>query len=361
MADSTNGADRYAQLTLENRFGFDKTAALLNAWQDNWLVSSDFDNIAALGFNVVRLPFSYRNFQKADGTWISGSADNVDFTRLDWAIAQAKQRNIYVIPVFHIWQTQDQQYSLISENSDDGQAARDKAAAIWKVVGKHYLGESTIAAYDAINEPTGSWGDLLQQDLYTAIRSVDPNRIIIMESISTNPSNYGWKQVMYSLHEYLMMGDDLGSNQNSWNNGAAGDINTWNGYNIPTYVGEFMADGDTLTWMLEQMNNAGVWWSGWTYKTVNMNRWGLYNFGGGNWVNVGSDSYSTLMSKWSNMGSITEWTGITGTYQSAAQSSSWKRTVTSEKIGGETRRSFGGGHAGRSRRTFAHARVAGSF
>ena len=346
ITDNSGSADRFSQTTLENRFGVDQTHALLNTWYDNWLVSSDWDNLASLGFNVVRLPFGFRNLQWANGSWITDSSGNVDFSRLDWAVAQAKSRGIYVIPVFHIWEGQEAGYSTISEDSSDGQNQRDQAGEIWKKVAAHFLGESTIAAYDAINEPTGSANDNLQRDLYTAIRSVDANRIIIMESIGTDPSNYGWTNVMYSLHEYLMMGSDLSYNQQQWNGGASGDINQWLGYNIPVYVGEFMADSDTLTWMLSQINNQNLWWSGWTYKTVNMGRWGLWNTGGFS-VDVSYDSFSSIQSQWSNMGGLTE-QAVASQYTAAVGKRRRSIAMSSPRVG-ETKR-YTGGHKGRSRR-----------
>lgn len=351
ITDESGSTDRFSQTTLETRFGVDQTHALLETWYDNWLVSSDFDNIAALGFNVVRLPFGFRNLQWQNGSWITDSSGNVDFSRLDWAVAQAKSRGIYVIPVFHIWDGQEAGYSTISEDSDEGQTQRDAAGEIWKKVAAHFIGESTIAAYDAINEPTGSANDQLQRDLYTAIRSVDANRIIVMESISTDPSTYGWNNTIYSFHEYLMMGSDSSYNEAQWNgnDGASNSINTWLAFNIPVYIAEFMADGSTLDFILGQCNNGNLWWSGWTYKTVNMDRWGLYNFGGFS-VDVSSDSYSSIQNQWSNMGGITR-QAVADQYQSAT---SKKRSlaVRSPRVG-ETRQ-FHGSHKSRSRRGLQH-------
>ena len=346
ISDSSGNADRFSLTTLENRFGVDGTHSLLMAWQDSWLTSSDWDNMASLGFNVVRLPFGFRNLMWANGSWIPDR-----YAKMDWAIAQAKSRGIYVIPVFHIWDGQEAQYSTISEDSSTGQQQRDAAGAIWKEVASHYLGETNIAAYDAINEPTGSANNNLQQDLYKAIRSVDSNRIIILESIGENPADYGWTNVMYSMHEYLMMQGDVNSNKGAWQSGVVDSINSWNGFNIPTYLGEFMADGDTLTYMLDQANQLGVWWSAWAYKTVNMGRWGLYNTGGFS-VDVNTWSYGDILNQWSNMGGLTR-QAVADQYQSATGSSKKRSVTVGGDKPGETRR-FTGGHRGRSRRALVH-------
>lgn len=254
ISDESGSADRFSLTTLENRFGAEQARTLVEAWAENWLTTADFDELANIGFNVIRLPFSFRTVQNADGSWRDDA-----FTRMDWAIAQAKARGIYVIVDFHMWPGQEADYSAISENTDDGQNQRNAVGEIWKKVAEHYLGESSICAFDVINEPTGSYGDYLQQDLYNAVRSVDANRIIIVsasvtrykysltlsqhESISTDPSTYGWTNVVYSLHEYDMMGSDFDSNKATWANGVQAYIDLWHGYNIPFMLAEFMADG----------------------------------------------------------------------------------------------------------------------
>jgi hypothetical protein len=335
ISDNSGNGDRFPQWTLESRFGQAQTKELMNVWMDNWLVASDFDLLKSLGFTVARLPFSYKNFVNTDG-----SDNDVGFTRLDWAIAQAKRVGIYLIPVYHIWDTQMERYSLISENSDQGQAARDTAGALWKKIAARYLGEETIAAYDAINEPTGSWGDLLQQNLYSAIRSVDADRIIIQASLSTNPANYGWTNVIYTQHEYLMMGSDFGANQAAYAAGPQASINDFSGVGIPTYIGEFMADGQTLDYMLSNLNSAKVWWSSWTLHTVQMDRWGLYNYANSMRVDVQNDSYDSIRNTWSNMGGLTR-QAIADQYAAATGASYSKRAVSSPRVGR---------HAGRSRK-----------
>jgi hypothetical protein len=81
-----------------------------------------------------------------------------------------------------------------------------------------------------------------------------------MESISTDPSTYGWTNVIYSIHEYLMMGSDVSSNEAQYATDIQSAIDTWHGFGIPVYVGEFMMDGDTLDYTLGQLNSANVWW-----------------------------------------------------------------------------------------------------
>jgi endoglucanase len=50
---------------------------------------------------------------------------------------------------------------------------------MWKKIASRYANEAVIAAWDLINEPTGSGGDNLQKDMYNAVRSVDKNHILM--------------------------------------------------------------------------------------------------------------------------------------------------------------------------------------
>lgn len=154
------------------------------------------------------------------------------------------------------------------------------------------------------------------------------------------------------------MGGDYNNNIGAYANGPGASISQFNSFNIPTYVGEFMADSSTLDYMLSQLNGAGVWWSSWTLHTVQMDRWGLYNYGTGMSVDVSNDSYDKIKGKWSNMGGLTR-QGVADQYQKYA--GSWKRDVVpSPRIGAEMKRSSRG-HGGRSRRSLAHGGIGSKF
>jgi aryl-phospho-beta-D-glucosidase BglC (GH1 family) len=272
-----------------------------------------------MGINAIRVPFGYRNLQNADGSWIKNAAGNIDFSRLDWIVDQAAQRGLYTILDFHIWDTQQANYSLISENNDGGHASLAKAQQIWTQVAQHFLGNANVAAYDVINEPTGSWGNLLQDGLYKAVRAVDKDRIIIMESMSADPASLGWQQVVYSIHQYNMMGNDFGANQSAFWGDLNGSIKSFNGFNIPTYIGEFMVQesGETLGWLLGQYNSNQLSWTNWTYKTVNMGAWGLCNLPGSAHVDILNDSYETIQNTWQNLPACSPETAMVNAFKKA--------------------------------------------
>src|SRR5271165_5741409 len=77
---------------LATRFEAEMRDSLIASYEDAWITEADLDNIAALGFNVIRLPFWYRNLQEEDETW-----RNDGFKKIDWLVANAWKRHIYVI------------------------------------------------------------------------------------------------------------------------------------------------------------------------------------------------------------------------------------------------------------------------
>ena len=59
--------DHYDVLTkLTDRFGEEKAYELFNTYMDNWITEKDLDDIKAMGFNSVRVPFWFRNFYYDD-------------------------------------------------------------------------------------------------------------------------------------------------------------------------------------------------------------------------------------------------------------------------------------------------------
>ena len=86
--DSSGLKDDFAvRETLTRRFGPAGAERLLATYQDTFLKAGDLDNIAALGMNVVRLPFWNRTFRGEDGFWrLDG------FDRMDWLIREAWAR-----------------------------------------------------------------------------------------------------------------------------------------------------------------------------------------------------------------------------------------------------------------------------
>ena len=82
MNNNTSPSDKVTWDVLSNRFG-------VSGCQDNYWTSQDFDNVANMGANVLRLPFTYMNLLGEDRNKSLSELNSamLDFSRLDWFVA----------------------------------------------------------------------------------------------------------------------------------------------------------------------------------------------------------------------------------------------------------------------------------
>lgn len=309
MTGDASGVGRFALETLESRFGVAQAGVLINAWRDNWINANDLDNIKSYGFTAVRVPFSWRNLQDASGNWILSPQGTIDFSRFDWTVQEAAKRGLYVIFDFHVWEGQQAGYGDICQGQDPGSAETAEGAAIWSQLAAHFAGNGTVAAFDLINEPTGS-NNFYQahRAFYSAIRAQDPNRLVIAEWVNAfDTPALGWSNFMLSDH---YNNQDLPS-FGTWMNNiltASGDASL----SIPFFEGEFKPQDASAPWLqqncidltvaMDQLNWA---WTTWCYKGVNNGGWALTNYDTSLSYNVQTSSYDTLLTQFTSV--LTQW------------------------------------------------------
>jgi aryl-phospho-beta-D-glucosidase BglC (GH1 family) len=80
----------------DEKWGEVRTRELMHVWIDNFMGDRDFKFIKDLGFNFVRLPLHYRNFQWRNTSWVLDDEGSIDFSRLDRALYWAELNNLYV-------------------------------------------------------------------------------------------------------------------------------------------------------------------------------------------------------------------------------------------------------------------------
>jgi aryl-phospho-beta-D-glucosidase BglC (GH1 family) len=313
-------ADTYSVIQqLDRRFGLATEQSLIKTYQQSWISTTDLDNIRNAGFNVVRVPVWWGQFYPL-GNVTNGGWRADAFEQLDWLVAQCASRGLYVIIDMH---------GVVGGQSlsdDTGQAARNSywsngndqgnTAFMWWQIANHFKGNGTVAGYDLINEPVGTPSNQAvisaYDSLYRSVRSADPDHIVFMEgtwgswnwSMLPPPSQYGWTNVVYEMHEYQY------SNQS-----AAGvlagaqhqvdDFNNHASWNVPGFVGEFNDFGnDAATWKatVDAYNAAGLSWTMWSYKATHgliPDSWGYYD---PTWwpatPDISSDSSSTIAADW---------------------------------------------------------------
>ena len=318
-------------LDLANRFGKDGMYRLLDVYEDNWVSELDFKRIKDLGLNCVRIPFTYMNLtnpikkvgDKYERTpYAELAVDESKFARLDWAIEMCKKYSLYAILDMH--------GAVGSQNGNDhsgdiaypdggrlwgddetGEICRSKTKEIWIAIANRYKNEPTVAVYDLMNEPgikkngnqtTTSRTHEYFDELYKAIREVDKNHIISVESCWTsfdlpNPAKYGWENVIYQYHHYNWASSGVANaayygQQITWNNLATKK------YNVPILIGEFNVWPDShkdkvnATGKESSQTEAQAWNGvvelycglGWNFTTWNFKHaskhssWGLFNY-----------------------------------------------------------------------------------
>ncbi|MDR1836716.1 MAG: glycoside hydrolase family 5 protein [Treponema sp.] len=316
---------------------------LFDIYQDNWITANDFDFLKAQGVNSIRIPFWYRNFMSGEnGAWIGDDGSGIDttnpgFRRLDWAVAQAGERGMYVIFDLHGapgGQSMDHCSGTIGRNELYTNAAYEQITVdLWKAIAARYKDEAAVAAYDLLNEPqnnggytgTNAWAPdsaravhetvRIYDRLYREIRSVDMDTIIVMEGIwsmnlpdpmyvyngplNTEEKYSGkttaWdKNIMYSMHLY----DNSLSMINSRINELTNARKNWG---VAVHIGEFKNDNEgNQNYAYDRYNANKINWNMWTYKIAgaNMGSWPLYQAPRKPKADPHTDSLDEIKQKW---------------------------------------------------------------
>ncbi len=326
-------------MTLYSRFGKEKAEALIAAYQESWITEEDFKTVKELGLNVVRVPFTYMNVYhhlSDKGELLHPDEFTLredPFERLDFALEMCKKYGLYLILDMH--------GAVGSQNGSDhsgdtsrtnlyaatelGEAYREKTAELWALVAEHFAGESNVAGYDLLNEPTRASG-ATQWDyydvLYKAVREADPDHMIFIEATwepnnLPSPEDYGWENVVYEYHHYNWDYNDQSNKSFYTFKKLLG-----NTHKVPSLIGEFNAWGDSRrstgkrdqtdleanAGVLEFYNGEGWHWTTWTYKVVGTLRdsnWGLFNastlFKDVTKIDPETDSYEDILAAWTSV------------------------------------------------------------
>ncbi|MBQ5969505.1 MAG: cellulase family glycosylhydrolase [Clostridia bacterium] len=303
--------------TLVSRFGLEATHALMQEYRRNWITEVDYQNVAALGMNAVRLPIWYRNFQSDDnGTWYRDENGEIDLHELDEVVALCKKYGLYLIIDLHGLPGYQNDYDHCGQSKsmhlfdDDASAVRYREVVkdFWVTLADRYKDEPNVAMYDLMNEPLGTnitsdknyrqvFFDYTDE-LYDAIRAVDSRHIISVEAIwspdaAPAPSVYGWENIVYQEHLYDVTNPTILRKAN--------EITKAN-YNAPFLIGEFYPRGaTTFGYLFSIFNKRGLSWTTWTYKgagpKADQSPWFLYGSSSIEKVDFENDSYETLMQK----------------------------------------------------------------
>lgn len=263
MGQGGNGV--HDQCTLEakltERFGYAEKERLIKLFRDNWIKERDFDQLQAFGFNVVRLPILWSVIEDEKNPRTL-RADAWHY--IDWTIAEAKKRGMYVILDLHGalgGQTANDHTGCSGQNKYwTDTEYQDRTKWLWEQIATKYKDEPVVAAYDPLNEPWGSTPEDMAvrvNELYDTIRKIDDKHIIMLHShfgsidVYGDPATTGKTNVAFQLHPYPgLFGDrpndthfDIHRDWLKCGNDGKGGVCFWNTklteLKTPMLMGEF--------------------------------------------------------------------------------------------------------------------------
>jgi endoglucanase len=232
-------------------------------FETNFVNDDDLARIEALGFNCVRVPFSWRLFEQPNG-----------WRLMDQFLDNCERHHVYAVLDMHSAPGGQNRFFI----SDPGSPAdllwvssksREHAVALWKKIALRYRDRPIVAGYDVINEPNAPAGAALV-DLYKgiidAIRSVDTNHMIILEGnkFATDFSMFSGPLTgneAYSFHIYNWFGDDRARNLARYHAVSVAQ-------NVPMWCGEFGENKyDMIRSTVQMFESPKYGFSGWAFWT----------------------------------------------------------------------------------------------
>ena len=275
------------------KYGKEKADNLLAALQDSWWQEKDFENIARIGFNMIRLPFGWMDLTDEKGNFNENS-----FARLDWFVENCEKNRLFVVLDLHgAYGSQNGKHHSGDTTSGGDLFGNEEngrlTVELWKAVAAHYAENRWVAGYDLLNEPEGNPGGVTgakQWDfynrLYREIRKIDGEHLIFMEACweadqMPDPDRYGWENVAYEYHYYNWGStNDLSETKKFLQKKTKLETkyNTF-GFRVPVFIGEFTFFDDLDSWAygLEYFEKHNMSWAMWTYKGCTSSNWAIYN------------------------------------------------------------------------------------
>ena len=309
---------------LTKRFGYDGMNELRTTFQDNYITERDFELVAEMGMNLVRVPVWYQTLE----TDIDGENAFVleGWRRLDQVIEWARKYRLYIMLDLH--GAPGGQSPWWHQGLENGgqfftrQDCIDKTARLWQAMARYFKGEPHVAVLDLLNEPAGAPDHerylAAHQAIISAIRQENTEHIIMLEdgflamSTLAGPAEYGWENAMMSFHDYPG-GKDAANHIRMMEEEITQLEKVWDRFDCPLFYGEFNVYGpnafnstddpadrwqlDAMEGVLEMMNRRGVHWAPWSWKYFDApSLWGvLYpTDGAGERLDVRDNDFDTI-------------------------------------------------------------------
>jgi Endoglucanase len=275
LFDEGAASPRGIQLVFEQLVGDLAARKFWQRFRENYITRDDIRFIKHAGFNVVRIPFSYRLFV---GNGYRPRLEGVGYQLLDQVIAWCREEGLYVILDMHA--APGGQTGSVMDDSwghaylYEDAASQELAIRLWRALAERYRDEAIVIGYDLLNEPIGHHLDTaalnpklepLYKRMTAAIREVDREHLIIIEGThwGSDFSVFGPPfddKLVYSFHKYFVppTRDTIQSYL------AFRDT-----YDVPLFMGESgEADNDWIRALRSLLEANDIGWAFWPYKRL---------------------------------------------------------------------------------------------
>jgi endoglucanase len=253
--------------------GPDRAEEFWRRFRDVFITEDDIARIRAEGMNHVRLPINWRVVMDDAGGLIESG-----FQLIDRLIGWCGEHELWVVLDLH--GAPGGQTGTHIDDSLHGKpelftdkTSRDMTIELWRSMARRYRDETTVAAYDLLNEPLPNeyqhvYADRLRElyiDLTSAIREVDPHHAISYEG-SHWATNWGiftevWDpNSLLQFHKYWSPPDRPSIQPY---------IDTGRSLGLPIYMGE--GGENYLDWIqtaFQLYDDCGISWNFWPWKKV---------------------------------------------------------------------------------------------
>jgi len=203
--DSDSNALRFKGINLTAYLDDNETAEDFYKYSYLNYDKSDFKNIKSLGFNSVRINLWYKLFEDDSNP---GVFKEEGLEWLDTVIGWAKEADLYVMLDMHAPQGGSFQGPNHITSFWNNTVYQDRFVKLWEHLVNRYKYESTVGAYDIINEPCpnneAQYQTLLSRTI-TAIRAIDDKHILNVEtSFASDTQAFVLNEtnILYDFHFY---------------------------------------------------------------------------------------------------------------------------------------------------------------
>ena len=299
------GDEHGLRLKMAEILGPSKAEFFFDRWLDHFLAEEDIAFIKSCGATVVRLPLNYRHFERDSEPF---KYLEPGFERLDQVVKWCAKHSLYAILDLHAvqgWQNSDWHCDNSSRHTHFWQHPyfQDRYVGLWEEFARRYKGNDIIAGYNVMNEPVSNapagrfyndrdyktdWEifNSVNQRVVKQIRAIDADHIIYLEGdlFSSRFEKMDAPfadNLVYSSHNYAGPTYDprklpITDEQRKQNVKRQREIflahegtRYTQRYNVPLWVGEFGANGNTgLDDQVSVFEEYGAHWTIWTYKDV---------------------------------------------------------------------------------------------